>query len=59
MSIPEIQRVSMAQVVLQMKHLGVQDPSTFPYVSPPSTEGMKTALTLLLSLGALDNVSMT
>ena len=55
-AVPEIQRVSVAQVVLQLKVLGVQSPMDFPYISPPSIAALKKALEMLYLLGALNPV---
>ena len=52
-TIPEIQRVNVAQVVLQLTKMG-SSPLTFPYVSPPSQEVLRKALEMLLILGALE-----
>ena len=54
---PEIQRVNVAQVVLQLKQMGVVSPLDFPYVSPPSPVVLRKALELLFLLGALGKVS--
>ncbi|CAM9865564.1 unnamed protein product, partial [Laminaria digitata] len=51
---PEIMRVNLAQVVLQLKVMGVQDPSTFDYVTAPSRAAILKALKTLVMLGALD-----
>ena len=55
-TVPEIQRVSVAQVVLQLKVLGVKSPMDFPYISPPSIAALKKALEMLYLLGALNPV---
>ncbi len=52
-ALPEIQRVSIAQVVLQLKAIGVKSPQHFAYISPPSTDAMRRAMQELLLLGAL------
>jgi HrpA-like RNA helicase len=54
MTQPEIQRVNLTQVVLQLKSLGVTNPVQFPYLSPPSISALKKALETLLLLGALN-----
>jgi HrpA-like RNA helicase len=54
---PEIQRINIAQVVLQLKVLGVVSPSSFPFLSPPSDIALRKAFELLLTLGALNKVS--
>lgn len=53
-SIPDIQRVNIAQVILQLKSIGIQSPLKFPYLSPPSKESLRNALEILLNLGAFD-----
>ena len=55
-TVPEIQRVNVAQVVLQLKVLGVRSPMDFPYISPPSIAVLKKALEMLYLLGALNQV---
>jgi HrpA-like RNA helicase len=54
-SLPEIQRVSIAQVVLQLLDIGVKDPKTFLYPSPPMESSLSKAGHELFYLGALDN----
>ncbi|CAM9423081.1 unnamed protein product, partial [Hapterophycus canaliculatus] len=51
---PEILRVNLAQVVLQLKVMGIDDPSTFDYVTAPSRAALLKALKTLAMLGALD-----
>jgi HrpA-like RNA helicase len=53
-ALPEIQRVSISQVVLQLKTIGVKSPQHFSYLSPPSTDSLRRAMHELLLLGALD-----
>lgn len=53
-TVPEIRRVNISQVVLQLKVLGVKSPETFPFPSPPTTDGLHRAINLLGALGALD-----
>lgn len=50
---PEIQRVDLAEVVLQLKVAGVADVSAFEFVAPPSTAALKHALETLTALGAI------
>ena len=58
--IPEIQRVNIAQVILQLKAVGVESPLDFPYLSPPSRSSLRGALETLLMLRALDrDMSLT
>jgi ATP-dependent RNA helicase DHX8/PRP22 len=52
---PEILRVNIAQVVLQLKGMGVHDPRTFEYLTPPTASSMTKALQLLHALGAIDD----
>mmetsp|Transcript_3409 Transcript_3409/g.5326 ORF Transcript_3409/g.5326 Transcript_3409/m.5326 type:complete len:355 (+) Transcript_3409:3-1067(+) len=52
-AVPEIQRVGVAQVILQLFAIGVENPLAFPYPSPPSKQALHKALTQLLHLGAL------
>lgn len=42
------------QVVLQLKVMGIEDPSTFDYVTAPSRAALLKALSTLAMLGALD-----
>lgn len=51
---PEIQRVDLAQAVLQLKALGFADLDAFPWLEPPPDLALDAARTLLASLGALD-----
>jgi ATP-dependent helicase HrpA len=50
---PEILRTSLAAVILQMLSLGFGDISSFPFLTPPDSRGVKAALELLLELGAV------
>ncbi|VDN50983.1 unnamed protein product [Dracunculus medinensis] len=52
-NIPEMQRVNLAPVVLQLKALGINNVLRFHYVSHPSSFCMVEGLQLLFSLGAL------
>ncbi|KAL6089558.1 hypothetical protein STEG23_000439, partial [Scotinomys teguina] len=53
-SVPEIRRVALDALVLQMKSMSVGDPRTFPFIEPrpPSLE---TAILYLRDQGALDS----
>lgn len=52
--VPEMQRVSLETVVLQIKaHLGM-DPLSFAYLEPPSAERIESALDALQRMQALD-----
>jgi ATP-dependent RNA helicase DHX8/PRP22 len=52
---PEIQRVDLCQVVLQLKVIGVHRVHKFDYLSAPSQTALVAALKLLFSIGALDS----
>lgn len=53
-NVPEILRVNLAQVVLQLKGMGVHDPRTFDFLTPPSSASLLKAFELLFALGAVD-----
>lgn len=57
--VPEVQRVSLASVVLQLKVLGVGDVFAFDFLQPPSRDALKQAHVQLLRLGALESRGMT
>jgi pre-mRNA-splicing factor ATP-dependent RNA helicase DHX16 len=57
--VPEIQRTNIAQVLLQLKVLGITSPAHFPFLSPPTDVSMRKALELLLMVGALNKVSIS
>ncbi|MCH6230270.1 ATP-dependent RNA helicase HrpA [Microbacterium sp. CFH 31415] len=50
---PEILRTSLASVILQMLALGFGDISSFPFLMPPDSRGVKAAFDLLVELGAV------
>ena len=50
---PEILRTSLANVILQMLTLGFGDISSFPFLTPPDSRGVKAAFDLLVELGAV------
>ncbi|XP_062861355.1 probable ATP-dependent RNA helicase DHX34 [Trichomycterus rosablanca] len=52
--IPEIHRVALDSLVLQMKSMGLGDPLTFPFLDPPSASSIQTSVTYLKEQGALD-----
>ncbi|KAF0443358.1 P-loop containing nucleoside triphosphate hydrolase protein [Gigaspora margarita] len=54
-SIPEIQRSNLAQVVLHLKALGIDNVLRFDFLTPPPAELMIRSLELLYSLKALDD----
>ncbi|WP_241228185.1 DUF3418 domain-containing protein [Actinobaculum sp. 352] len=51
---PEIQRTSLASVILQMVSLGLGDISGFPFIDPPETRAVRAGTQLLEEIGALD-----
>ena len=53
-TVPEILRVNLAQVVLQLKGMGVHDPRTFDLLTVPSEQSLLKAFELLFALGAID-----
>lgn len=53
---PEIQRISVAQAMLQLISMGISNVVDFPYPSPPSQNTLRKALEQLLCLGALQKV---
>ena len=52
-SLPEIQRMNIAQVVLELKAMGI-DASTFPFPSPPPSVSVSRAINMLHALQAID-----
>ena len=52
---PEIQRTSLAAVILQMADLGLGDIEKFPFVDPPDRRQVRDGLALLEELGALES----
>lgn len=53
-TVPEILRVNLAQVVLQLKGMGIHDPRSFSFLTPPSSESISKAFEILVALGAID-----
>ncbi|KAJ1343641.1 hypothetical protein BSLG_001789 [Batrachochytrium salamandrivorans] len=53
-SVPEIMRVPIEDVVMQMKAMGINQVSNFPFPSPPNQDNLLSAERLLKYLGALD-----
>lgn len=51
---PDIVRSSLAGVALSLKALGVDDPLSFPLLTPPPRDALIAALESLFALGALD-----
>jgi HrpA-like RNA helicase len=54
-AVPEILRVNLAQVVLQLKGMGVNDPRNFDFLTPPSQQSLQNAFELLFALEAVDS----
>jgi ATP-dependent RNA helicase DHX8/PRP22 len=54
-SLPEILRVNLAQVVLQLKGMGITDPASFDFVTPPDQASLVRATKLLYALAALND----
>nr|CAB3237896.1 pre-mRNA-splicing factor ATP-dependent RNA helicase PRP16 [Phallusia mammillata] len=54
-TIPEIQRTNLANVVLLLKSLGVQDLLKFHFMDPPPQDNILNSMYQLWNLGALDN----
>ncbi|XP_048836938.1 probable ATP-dependent RNA helicase DHX34 [Brienomyrus brachyistius] len=53
--VPEIHRVALDSLVLQMKSMGLGDPRSFTFIDPPPAASIQTALTYLTQQGALDS----
>jgi len=53
-TIPEIQRQNLANTILMLKAMGVNDLINFDFMDPPPTNTMLTALEELYALSALD-----
>ena len=52
---PEMLRSDLASLVLQLKHLGIDNIVHFEWLSPPPAANMLKAIELLYALGALDD----
>lgn len=57
-TVPEIQRTNLANVVLLLKSLGVQDLLLFHFMDPPPQDNILNSMYQLWILGALDNTGM-
>ncbi|XP_061683168.1 probable ATP-dependent RNA helicase DHX34 isoform X1 [Syngnathoides biaculeatus] len=53
--VPEIHRVALDSLVLQMKSMGLGDPLKFVFIDPPPAASIQTAITYLKEQGALDH----
>lgn len=51
---PEIQRTSLASVILQMASLGLGQVADFPFIDPPDMRAVRAGVQLLEEIGALD-----
>lgn len=56
---PEIHRVNLASVVLQMEAFNLGQIQRYPFVDPPDPRAVKDAVRLLGELGALDSGKLT
>lgn len=52
---PEIQRSNLANVVLTMKRMGIEDVESFEFIDPPEPEAIDRAIETLKTLGAFDD----
>ncbi|KAL0972695.1 hypothetical protein UPYG_G00193600 [Umbra pygmaea] len=52
--VPEIHRVALDSLILQMKSMGLGDPRSFIFIDPPPASSIQTAMTYLREQGALD-----
>jgi len=56
---PEIQRTSLAAVILQMAAAGLGDVEDFPFLDPPDRRQVRDGVLLLTELGALEEGRLT
>jgi ATP-dependent RNA helicase DHX8/PRP22 len=54
-SVPEIQRTNLANTVLMLKAMGINDLLHFDFMDPPPVQTLITAMENLYALGALDD----
>ncbi len=54
-TVPEIQRTNLANVVLLLKSLGIEDLMSFHFMDPPPKDNIFNSMYQLWILGALDN----
>ncbi|KAA8594111.1 hypothetical protein FQN60_004945 [Etheostoma spectabile] len=52
--VPEIHRVALDSLILQMKSMCLGDPLSFVFIDPPPAASIQTAITYLKQQGALD-----
>ncbi|CAJ1064969.1 probable ATP-dependent RNA helicase DHX34 isoform X1 [Xyrichtys novacula] len=55
--VPEIHRVALDSLILQMKSMCLGDPLSFVFIDPPPASSIQTAVTYLKEQGALDSRS--
>ncbi|XP_036941732.1 probable ATP-dependent RNA helicase DHX34 [Acanthopagrus latus] len=53
--VPEIHRVALDSLILQMKSMCLGDPLSFVFIDPPPASSIQTAVTYLKEQGALDS----
>ncbi|XP_053323739.1 probable ATP-dependent RNA helicase DHX34 [Spea bombifrons] len=53
--VPEIQRVALDALLLQMKSMDLGDPRSFPFIEQPPMSSIETAIFYLRDQGALDS----
>ncbi|MEE4245245.1 MAG: ATP-dependent RNA helicase HrpA [Kangiellaceae bacterium] len=53
-TLPEIKRTNLASVILQMKHMGIDNLLEFPFIESPEEKHWGDGVNLLFELGALD-----
>ena len=56
---PEIQRTSLASVILQMLALGLGNVADFPFIDPPEERAVRAGAQLLTESGAIDGTRLT
>ncbi|KAJ3126780.1 ATP-dependent RNA helicase dhx37, partial [Physocladia obscura] len=56
---PEMLRVPIEGVVLQMKAMGISNVLNFPFPTPPGKENLRAGETLLIHLGAVERSSLS
>jgi ATP-dependent helicase HrpA len=54
---PEVQRTSLASVILQLKTLNFGEIEEFPFMDPPRPEAIRDGIKTLFELGALDEAN--
>ena len=56
---PEIQRTSLASVILQMLALRLGNVADFPFIDPPEERAVRAGAQLLTEIGAIDGTRLT